>query len=79
MASVTLDVLGEVCPAPLYKVQQKMAAIAAGDKVIVLTDFSRSVRNILEWAEEQGYSCEVDDIEAGVWRLTLAKNGVYQI
>jgi TusA-related sulfurtransferase len=68
-----LDVLGEVCPVPLFRTQQTTLKAAEDDKVVVLTDFSRAVRNIMEWAEDMGYCCDVNDIETGVWEVTLTK------
>jgi TusA-related sulfurtransferase len=73
MATYSLDVLGEVCPIPLLRTQQKFQLLLTGDTLVVETDFSRSVRNIMEWAEKNNLKFAVENLEDGVWQVCLTK------
>lgn len=73
MATYRLDLSGEVCPIPLLKTQQKFQQLLTGDTLVVETDFSRSVRNIMEWAEKNGLKFAVENLEDGVWQVCLTK------
>lgn len=73
MATYRLDLSGEVCPIPLLRTQQKFQQLLTGDTLVVETDFSRSVRNIMEWAEKNGLKFAVENLEDGVWQICLTK------
>ncbi|GAW92024.1 sulfurtransferase TusA family protein [Calderihabitans maritimus] len=73
MATHRLDVLGEVCPVPLLKTQQICRRLKTGDTLVVETNFSRSVRNILDWAEKNRYEFTVESTENGIWQIFLTK------
>lgn len=73
MATYRLDLSGEVCPIPLLRTQQKFQQLLTGDTLVVETDFSRSVRNIMEWAEKNGLKFAVENLEDGVWQVCLTK------
>lgn len=73
MAIHKLDVVGEVCPIPLLKTQRKFQELQPGDILVVETDFSRSVRNIIEWAERKGIKFTLEDLENGVWQIYLTR------
>lgn len=74
MVRYTLDAIGEICPVPLLLVHRKMAELLPGDELLVTTDFSRAVRNILDWAAREGHDILiVDEVEPGLWSVTLRK------
>ena len=73
MAMHYLDMLGEMCPHPLYGAQAKMEKLAVGDILIIETDFSRSVRNLLDWADRNGHKYEVEEADKGIWQITIEK------
>lgn len=74
MAQYKLDAIGEVCPVPLMLVTRKMQELAPGDELMIRTDFSRAVRNILDWAARQGHEIvEVEEPEAGLWDISLRR------
>lgn len=68
-----LDVLGEVCPVPLLKTQKKMEELKQGETLIVHTDFTRSVRNIMDMAVKKGYPIQIEEVGSGAWQITLTK------
>jgi TusA-related sulfurtransferase len=74
MAEFTLDCLGEACPVPLMKVQKKMEGMAVGDILIVAIDHSCAVKNVPEWARNQGYNVEIDEVDDGEWDLIIEKS-----
>lgn len=73
MTEFILDCLGEACPIPLIKVKKKMEDLAVGDVLIVEVDHSCAMKNVPEWARNQGYHIELDDIGGGEWELIIEK------
>ena len=73
MAIYYLDMLGEICPHPLYGAKDKMSKMEADDMLIIETDFSRSVRSLLDWADKQGYKFDVEEVDNGVWQVKITK------
>lgn len=73
MAQKRLDTQGEVCPVPLMKAEEELAAMTSGDTLIVETDMVQTVRNILRWCENRHYEFELDEIGNGVWKITITK------
>ncbi len=73
MAMHYLDMLGETCPHPLLMAQAKLETMASGDCLVIETDFSRSVRNILAWADKNGHRFDVEEVEKGVWQVKIIK------
>ncbi|OEF97674.1 sulfurtransferase TusA family protein [Desulfuribacillus alkaliarsenatis] len=73
MDKYELDLLGEVCPVPLLKAQEKLAVMNSGDILIVHTDFTRSVRNIMNLCLKHDYPIDVKEVSSGVWELTVTK------
>ncbi|SMG45808.1 sulfurtransferase TusA family protein [Dethiosulfovibrio salsuginis] len=69
----TLDCLGEACPIPLIKTQKKMAEMAVGDTITIEVDHSCAVKNVPEWANKEGYNCEIDEIDDGQWEIWIEK------
>ncbi|MEA3284919.1 MAG: sulfurtransferase TusA family protein, partial [Synergistota bacterium] len=57
-----LDCLGEACPIPLIKAQKKMAEMSVGDTITIEIDHSCAVKNVPEWANKEGYNCEIEEI-----------------
>lgn len=74
MKQYEIDVLGEVCPIPLMKTQKMMAEINCGEQLVIHTDFTRSVRNIMDLSRRMGYPIEVAEAGRGVWKIILTKN-----
>lgn len=73
MAEFTLDCLGEACPVPLIKTQKKIAALDAGDVLVVSIDHSCAMKNVPEWARNQGYNVELEEVDDGEWEVFIEK------
>ena len=73
MKEYQLDCLGEACPVPLIKAQKKIKSMEIGDVLVVNTDHSCAIKNIPEWANQAGYSCEVEEIDDGEWNIIIEK------
>ncbi len=70
---VTLDCLGEACPIPLVKAQNKLKELAAGDVVIVQIDHSCALKNIPDWARKDGHNVEIEEVDDGEWEIIIEK------
>lgn len=68
-----LDLVGEVCPVPVLKAAEVMERLKPGDVLTIITDFARSVRNLMDWAERCGYAFEIEELEDGSWAVHVCK------
>lgn len=74
MATYKLDLIGYVCPVPLMQTKQKIKELLCGDTLLILTEHPRAVRNIMDWALAERYSIDIDDVENGLWQITVIKS-----
>ncbi len=70
---VTLDCLGEACPIPLVKAQNKLKELASGDVIIVQIDHSCALKNLPEWARKDGHNVEIEEVDDGEWEIIIEK------
>ena len=73
MKECTLDCMGEACPLPLMKTEKQMEKMEVGDVVIVQIDHSCAMKNVPEWARNQGYNVEIDEVDDGEWEVIIEK------
>jgi TusA-related sulfurtransferase len=73
MKEFTLDCMGEACPLPLMKTEKQMEKMEVGDVVIVQIDHSCAMKNVPEWARNQGYNVEIDEVDDGEWEVIIEK------
>lgn len=73
MKEVILDCMGEACPVPLVKAQNKMKELAAGDVMIVQIDHSCAMKNLPDWARGEGHNVEVEEVADGEWEVIIEK------
>lgn len=73
MKEFTLDCLGEACPVPIMKTEKKMNAMEVGDVLIVQIDHSCAMKNVPEWARNQGHNVEIDEVGDGEWEVVIEK------
>jgi len=73
MNEVVVDCYGEACPIPIVKSEKALADMAIGDLLIVQIDHSCAMKNVPEWAREQGYNVEVEEIDDGEWEVFIEK------
>jgi TusA-related sulfurtransferase len=73
MAEFELDCLGEACPIPLVKAENKLKEMAVGDVVVVLLDHSCAMKNVPEWARKEGHNVEIEEVDDGEWECVIEK------
>ncbi len=73
MKEVMLDCMGEACPVPLIKSQNKMKEMAVGDVLIVQIDHSCAMKNLPDWARGENHNVEVDEVADGEWEVVIEK------
>ena len=73
MKEVELDCLGEACPIPLVKAENKLKVMESGDVLIVQIDHSCAMKNVPEWARKEGHNVEIEEIDDGEWEIIIEK------
>ena len=73
MAEYELDCLGEACPIPLVKAEEKLKELAIGDILIVQIDHSCAMKNVPEWARKEGHNVELEEVDDGEWEVIIEK------
>ena len=69
-----LDARGLLCPLPLVKARHALAAMAAGDVLVVLATDPEAPIDLAALAGEGGHAL-ASSREQGHWRLELNKGG----
>ena len=57
----------------MMKTEKQMEKMEVGDVVIVQIDHSCAVKNVPEWARNQGYNVEIDEVDDGEWEIIIEK------
>ncbi|MDC7223275.1 MAG: sulfurtransferase TusA family protein [Spirochaetales bacterium] len=73
MAEYELDCLGEACPVPLVKTENKLKELEIGDVLVVLLDHSCAMKNVPEWARKEGHNVEIEEVDDGEWECVIEK------
>ncbi len=73
MAEYELDCLGEACPVPLVKTENKLKELEVGDTLIVIIDHSCALKNVPEWARKNNHEVEVEEIGDGEYEIFIDK------
>lgn len=73
MKEYEFDCMGEACPVPLIKAQNKMKEMEVGDVIILQIDHSCALKSIPEWARKDGHNVEIDEIDDGEWDIVIEK------
>ncbi|MEW5785689.1 MAG: sulfurtransferase TusA family protein [Bacillota bacterium] len=73
MAEYELDCLGEACPIPLVKTENKLKELKVGDTLIVIIDHSCALKNVPEWARKRNHEVEVEETGDGEWEIFIEK------
>ena len=66
--------VGEICPFPLMRAQDALAALPAGDRLEMTFDCLQALESLPRWAESVGHTV-VSRQELGddVWRMVIQK------
>jgi len=73
VAEYELDCLGEACPIPLVKTENKLKELEIGDTLIVIIDHSCALKNVPEWARKHKHEVEVEEIGDGEYEIFIDK------
>lgn len=73
MSEVRIDCMYEACPIPLLKALKELKEMKIGDVLIMETDHSCSVTNVIEWAKRQGHKVNYARICDGEWEIYIEK------
>ncbi|MEW9122810.1 MAG: sulfurtransferase TusA family protein [Thermotaleaceae bacterium] len=73
MAIVRLDCMYEACPIPLIKAYKQLEKMQLGDILILETDHSCSITNVIEWAKKHQYNVDFLETSEGEWEIYIEK------
>ena len=72
---ILLDVRGEICPYPMIRTNKELDnSEHTPDALDVLTDHPPALSTIPPEAMKRGYGCEIEEVEAGEWKIRLFKS-----
>ena len=72
MATVELDVRGEVCPYPMMKAVQAMKKVKGKEDVVVVTDHAPCLETIPPQAKRLKYEVEIVETGSPEWKIILS-------
>lgn len=73
MAEYKLDCMYEACPIPLLKANKKLKELSIGDILIMQTDHSCSIKNVIEWTKREGHNIDYIEVGEGEWEIYIEK------
>ncbi|MCG8541964.1 MAG: sulfurtransferase TusA family protein [Clostridia bacterium] len=73
MSQQRIDCMYEACPIPLLKALKKLKTMKVGEVLIMETDHSCSITNVVEWAKKQGHEVDYVEISDGEWEIYIEK------
>lgn len=66
-----LDLRGVRCPLNWAKAKVRLESMSRGDRLTLLLDDAKGVRDIPRAAEAEGYAVVEPEAEGAAWRLTI--------
>lgn len=73
MAVFTLNVYGEMCPAPLLKAEAKVREMAPGDVLIMESDHSCTARLLREYLRKLPCRFYMTEVADGIWQFHIER------
>lgn len=73
MASFTMNVYGEMCPAPLIKAESKLREMQVGDCLIMESDHSCTVRLLREHLRKLPCRFRLTEVADGIWQFEIER------
>jgi len=55
------------------EMQKQMEKMAVGDVLIAQIDHSCAMKNIPEWARNNGHNVEIEEVDDGEWEIVIEK------
>lgn len=73
LATYTLNVYGEMCPAPLLKAEQKLREMALGDVLVMESDHACTARLLREYLRKLPCRFRMSEVSFGIWQFTIER------
>lgn len=73
MAEVKIDCMHEACPIPLLKAHKELEKMKIGDILIMETDHTCSIANVIDWVKKQGHNVDYMEVSEGEWEIYIEK------
>lgn len=73
MSEMRLDCMHEICPIPLLKALKSLDKMTVGDVLVIETDHSCTIKNIVEWAKKKGHPSDYLKVGDGEWEIYIEK------
>lgn len=66
-----IDCLGQICPAPVMRLQKELSPIKQKEEVMLVTDHSCLCKSVQEFcrAKDLAYTCV--EVNNGIWKITI--------
>ncbi len=69
-----LDCTGELCPIPAVKTRIHFEKLAAGERLVVITDYICATESIESYVKAAGGHCAISEISVGSWQIEIGKD-----
>lgn len=66
-----LDCMGDMCPIPMIKIENKMNSIKPGDEFMLVSDHSCTLSSIQD--KYHSKITKIDEVLVGVWEVYFKK------
>lgn len=69
-----IDSLGDICPIPIIKIEQKLKVANLSDRIILESDHSCSTSSVVNhFITKYGYPAETIKVAEGIWHIVITK------
>ncbi|UNC92777.1 sulfurtransferase TusA family protein [Candidatus Contubernalis alkaliaceticus] len=72
MGTFFIDALGDMCPIPALRAEQKLKKLKKGDVLVIETDHSCAMTSIPNHLKKK-CSVEIKEVEEGIWQIIMTK------
>lgn len=70
---ITLDCLGDMCPAPLIKLKNREGELSQGKQILLITDHSCVSESLRNYCCALHYRVKILEPVNGVWEFYISK------
>ena len=70
---ITLDVRGEICPAPFIKAMEAMRNAEQSQQIELITDFMPAVLAVTNGALKEVWDIHIENLESSEWKVRLER------
>ncbi|MCL1854547.1 MAG: sulfurtransferase TusA family protein [Clostridia bacterium] len=68
---VILDCLGDICPVPVMRLQNRLKTVKPGGSVLLMSDHSCVPRSIEDYCKKKNLLYGAAEAAPGVWEITV--------